>query len=82
MGNSGEEISDVAATEIRQKDVHVQDLGWVDIDLRHSTICLVLLGQMGIWLNWLGSWAKGWNIQIKVNPTMCQTTSPTLYNRR
>ena len=62
MGNSGEEISDVAATEIRQKDVHVQDLGWVDIDLRHSTICLVLLGQMGIWLNWLGSWAKWWNI--------------------
>ena len=43
------------------------DLGWVDIDLSHSTVSLVLLGQMGIWLNWLGSWTKWWN--IKVNPT-------------
>ena len=33
--------------------------GWVDIDLGHSTSCQV---QIGIGLNWLGSWAKWWNI--------------------
>ena len=24
---------------------------------------------MGIWQKWLGSWARWWNTQIKVNPT-------------
>ena len=33
----------------------VADLGWVDIDLDHSTVCKVLFGQMGMWLNRLGS---------------------------
>ena len=36
--------------------------GWDDIDLSHSTVCLVLLGQMGIWQNRLGRGAKWWNI--------------------
>ena len=31
-------------------------LGWVDIDFGHSTICLLLLWQMTIWLNQLGTW--------------------------
>ena len=34
----------------------------VDIDLGHSTLCLGLLGQMGLWLNWLCNWAKWCNI--------------------
>ena len=32
--------------------------GGVDIDLGHSTGCFVLLGQMGMRLNRLGSWGK------------------------
>ena len=32
--------------------------------------CLpTLLGLMGIWQKRLGSWARVWNTQIKVNPT-------------
>ena len=41
----------------------VAHLGWVDFDFSHSTVCPILLGQMGIWQNWLYSWAKWWNIQ-------------------
>ena len=37
-------------------------LAWVDIDLEVIPLCLVLLGQVVIWLNWLGSWANLWNI--------------------
>ena len=40
----------------------VRNMGWVDYDSSHSTVSLVLLGQMGIWLNRLGRWAKWWNI--------------------
>ena len=29
----------------------VADLGWVDYDLGHSIVCLLLLGQMGVWQN-------------------------------
>ena len=57
----------------------VRHQGWVDIDLSHSTVCLVLLGQKGVWLNWMDRWAKWWSVKIKVNPTLCQTISPTLY---
>ena len=28
-------------------------MSWADYDLRHSTVCPVLLGQMGIWQNLL-----------------------------
>ena len=41
----------------------------VDFDLGHSTTCLVVLGQMGVKLNWLCRWATWWNIQINVNST-------------
>ena len=47
--------------------------------LSHPTVRLALLGQMGVWLNWLDSWTKRRNIYIKVNQTMCPTTSLTLY---
>ena len=59
----------------------VSDLGWVDIDLGHTIVCLVLPQQMGTWLNRLGSWAKWWNISIKVNPTHVtdHQPHPTLY---
>ena len=30
-------------------------LGWVDFDIGCSTICLILLGVMGSWQNWLSS---------------------------
>ena len=31
--------------------------------------CLTLLVRMGIWQKCLGSWARWWNTEIKVNPT-------------
>ena len=45
---------------------------WVDFDLGRSTICLLLLGLMGSWQNWLRSWAKWWNFidQSQPNPTI------------
>ena len=46
----------------------LEDLGWVDFDCVSSTVCLVLLGLMGIWKNRLSSGSE-WNIQNKVNPT-------------
>ena len=36
----------------------VSDLGWVDLDFCCSTLCLVLLGLMGNWQNWLSKWAR------------------------
>ena len=42
------------------------DLGWVDFDLGSSTVCLILLRQMGFRLNWLSNWAS-WNL-IPPNP--------------
>ena len=47
----------------------VADLGLVDCDIGHSTVCPILLGQNGNWQNSQGNWAIWWNIQIKVNPT-------------
>ena len=44
-------------------------LCYVDLDFECSTVCLTLLGLMGIWQKWLGSWARWWNTEIKVNPT-------------
>ena len=54
-------------------------LDLVELDLGHSTYPLpapVVLGQMGVWLNWLCSWATWWNIQIKVNPTQVHDHKP------
>ena len=38
-------------------------LGWVDYDFGHSSVCLVLLGQMGIWQKRLVNRARWWNRQ-------------------
>ena len=40
--------------------------GWVDFDYVCSTVCQVLLVQMG---NWQGSQAIWGSIQIQVNPS-------------
>ena len=45
------------------------NLGWVDLDFDCPTVCLILLGLVGIWQKWLYSWARWWNTQIKVNLT-------------
>ena len=34
-----------------------------------STVCPILPGLIGLWQEWLRSWARWWNAQIKVNPT-------------
>ena len=39
-----------------------------------STVCPTLLGLMGIWQNRLGSMARWWNAEIKVNPTQVYET--------
>ena len=44
-------------------------LRFVDLDFECSTVCPILPGLMGIWQKRLGSWARWWNIEIKVNPT-------------
>ena len=31
---------------------------WVDLDFGYSTVYPILLGQMGIWQNHLGNWAR------------------------
>ena len=43
---------------IYREGLVVADLGWVVMDLGHSTACPVLLGLMAVWQNWLGSWAR------------------------
>ena len=53
--------------------------GCVDLARSHSTDCQALLGQLGIGLNWLVSWANLGNIKINFNPTVYQTTTPALY---
>ena len=45
------------------------DLGWDDLDFECSTVCPILPGLKGIWQKRLGSWARWWNTEIKVNPT-------------
>ena len=39
---------------------------WLGFRVFH---CPTLLGLMGIWQKRLGSWARWWNTEIKVNPT-------------
>ena len=41
-------------------------LGWVDYEFGKSSVCLVLLGQMGAWQNRLQG---GGTFKIRVNPT-------------
>ena len=44
-------------------------LGWVDLNFECFTSWPILPGLMGIWQKRLGSRARWWNTQIKVNPT-------------
>ena len=54
--------------------VKVAYLGWVDYDFGHSSVCLVLLGQMGIWQNRPVNRARWWNIKNQSQPN--QGTQP------
>ena len=47
----------------------VWDMSRVDLDFGCCTVCPILLGEMEIWQNRLGTQATWWNIQLKVNPT-------------
>ena len=51
-------------------------LGWVDLYSWWSIVCPNLHGQMGILQDQPGSWARWWNIQIKVNPTQVHDHQP------
>ena len=44
-------------------------LGFIYLDFECSTLCLTLLGLMGIWQKWLSSWARWWSTELKVKPT-------------
>ena len=46
----------------------VEEMGWVDFDFGCSTVCQILLVQMGIWQNWLGTQATWWKIQFNHVP--------------
>ena len=66
-------ISDLSQyyTNIIQGDTYPgkPGLGWVDFDLGSFTLCLDFLpGLMGNWQNWLGSWARWWNIPNQCRP--------------
>ena len=50
---------------------------WVGLTFGYSTVCLILLGLMGKWQNWLSSWAR-WVEQIKVNPGPRPDASPCI----
>ena len=55
-------------------------LGWVDYNFGHSSVCLVLLWQMGIWQNRLINRARWWNIKNQSQPNHGNpTTRVTLY---
>ena len=58
-------------------------LGLVDLDLGHSTSFLDVLGQMGVWLNWLCSWATWLHLQIKfISPTLYIVLNLRIYSTR
>ena len=67
--------------------VHVQGgadghgVGLLDLDSGHSTTCLLVLGQMGAWLNWLCNMAEHSNSNQSTQPRST-TTTPTLYVQR
>ena len=44
-------------------------LCWFELDFECSTVCQILPGLMGSWPEWLSSWIRWWNTQIKANPT-------------
>ena len=57
----------------------VGDIDWVDYDFCQASVCQVLSRQMGVWQNWLGKWARWWNIQNQGQPNPCPR--PPLYTR-
>ena len=54
-------------------------LGFVDLNFECSNVCPNLLGLMRIWHKRLGSWARWWNTEIKVNQTQSARRWVTLY---
>ena len=54
-------------------------LGWVDHEFGHSSVCLVLPWQMGIWQNRLVKRARWWNIKNPSTQPRYVTTRVTLY---
>ena len=44
--------------------------GWIDLDFGYSTVCLVLLGLIRNWQNWLSMWARWWNITDQSQPNL------------
>ena len=56
----------------------IQSYSWVCFYLSCYTLCLVLLGLMGNWQNWLGRWAGWWSIidQSQPNPTIWVDAPP------
>ena len=59
------------------------NLGWVDIDLCCSTLCLVLLGLIGNWQKLLSRWARGWSTPNQSQPNaVSQRKGPPGINTR
>ena len=56
----------------------VEYLGWVDNDFSHSSVCLVLLGQMRIWQNRLVNRVRWWIIKYQSQPNQGMQPPVTL----
>ena len=52
----------------------LSNLGWVDLNVEGSTVCIILLGLMEIRQKWLAKWERWWNTAILVNPTQVVPT--------
>ena len=57
----------------------LRPISLLDYEFGHSTVSPVLLGQMGIWQNWLYSWSRRWNIPNLSQPN--RGTRPPEYSR-
>ena len=75
---TGECVRYVVTTLQGDSAMVVRDMGWVDYDLGHSTVCQVLFRQNGVWQNWLGNWARWWTIPNQGQPNPYPTTIVTL----
>ena len=61
----------------------VRDMGLVGLTMILGvplSACLVLPRQMGVWQNWLGNWARWWNIPNQGQPNPTPSTIVTLYS--
>ena len=45
----------------------VLQLGWVDIDIKHSTTRIDVLGLLGLWLSGQSNGVKWWDLFFQVN---------------